>query len=1177
MPKKNKEPEEEMEEEQEKENQEEAQEENPEEKEEDKKIETPKKKKKKYKKGKKEKTEEIENTDEKVEQEEIKNEDDNKEETKHKKSKKKKKKKKKTEKEETEEKEEKDENEDNKENKIDDNLNIDSNETKENQENNNIEENNQEKEESKEKENNIKEEEINTDTNINEELKEEEQKEEIKEEEIKDEENNNKQSTSKEKENLKTKNKHQKKKAKKEIPEEEEEDENENEEKEEQEEYPEEQETRPTERKQPKKKKGKEKKQSKYHLNPKFEKEINTAYKILLKISKAEEEEYPEEEEEEDDEEQISDSHINNDIQTCEKKLRSALTICKNDPYMIINRNIIDKLSRISLHDRININYILGNIYISLMDREALFDYEDDNNFDINDLLVFINKVIQFREIIKNTTINISYDESLKQFLFFITEQFELEEAQMKSIKKILEEDTDIDHSNLVTNKSFVKFIISLNRELESQSNLYEQYEIFMQNKQKIIEIIEACDPEESSLHNEYLKLGKCLAYMFFNPYINLYVEKNAQIEQEEEDEDEKGEMLLFYNGEESKGEIGIINGEKFCVQMDDKIQFLRRKLGEIIIKYCTQFIDIIDVFQIQYIIFVLISRLYSCKYKKYETEVNSILSESIINMCFFKTSPMRLINNFINKILESEKPENSELQKMLVIKIKEASGEEGFLYQMPENIEKKYKNKKIKEEPKKKKKKIKKKTSVEEEESSEEEDDYENKDQLVKYEEIIGDENLFLLHNDLKFAYFNQKIIKSGEKFIFFEEINQDYSVLDFCFILNDLDIKFTITDMTEGKEIYSKERILSNIDSPLKCLMFFTNPRILKFEFDNSYSWMRSKTIKYKTNIFYPKYPYYFNHQILTGKYINNIAKTKKNILKKKSKGKKKIYTDDTDKILLLKLNNEKNKAFNCVNISDNLEAINFLIENKFISIYSIYIKIKNENNKKEKSYFYYYSNEKKELIEFELNQENFENLLNKTLNEENTYINLINLYIINGDDKNKINYTSYTLKELLGFEPNFISKILFFIQNLNKAQLLYCLYKQIISNEIVDVVIILNYTKFSGYQLNIFDSDEILDLNKCDAFNALDKNKNLEENAKIICDGIKKFEFGEERKVLVVVCSSIDQKENEITADIIGEKLNEIIGKENNCKNVSVIKAGNEFNQEVKNYSHLFYLDN
>ena len=1174
MPKKNKEiEEEEIEEEPEKENQEEIQEENPEEKE-DKKIETPKKKKKKYKKGKK--TEEIEDTDEKVEQEEKKNDEENKEETKHKKSKKKKKKKKKSEKEETEEKEEKEENEDNKENK----------------ENNNIEENNQENEKEKEKENNIKEEEINTDNNINEEQKEEEQKQELKEEEKKqeekeeekkqeekEEENNNKQSKPKEKVTLKTKNKHQKK-PKKEIIEEEEievEEQNENEEKEEQEEDIEEQETRPTERKSSKKKKGKEKKQSKYHLNPNFEKEINAAYKILLKISKAQEEDIEEEEEEDEEEEQTSESQLNADIQTCEKKLRSALNICKSDPYMIINRSIIDKLGRISLHERININYILGNIYISLMDREALFDYEDDDNFDINDLLVFINKVIQFREIIKNTTIYISYDESLKQFLFFLSEQFELEEAQMKSIKKILDEDTGIDHSNLVTNKTFEKFIISLNRELESQSNLYEQYEIFIQNKQKIIEIIEACDPEESTLHNEYLKFGKCLAYMFFNPYINLYAEKNAQIEQEEEDEDEKGEMLLFYNGEESKGEIGIINGEKFCVQMDDKVKYLRKKLGEIIIKYCQQFIDIIDVFQIQYIIFILITRLYSCKYTKYETEVNAILSESIINMCFFKTSPMKVINDFINKILESEKPENSELQKLLIIKTREVLNEEGFLYQMPDNIEKKYKNKIIKEEPKKKKKKTKKKEKGEEEgESSEEEDDLENKDQLEKYEEIIGDENLFLLHNDLKFAYFNKKIIKSGEKFIFFEEINRDYSVLDFCFILSDLDIKFTITDMTEGKEIYSKERIMSNIDSPLKLLMFFTNPRILKFEFDNSYSWVRSKTIKYKTNIFYPKYPYNFNYQILNGQYINNISKTKKDLAKKKYKGKKKLFSDDTDKLLILKLN-EKNKAFNCVNIKDNLEAINTLLKNKFISIYSLYIKIKDEKNPEDKSYFYYYSNEKKELIEFELNKENFENLFNKTITEEDNSLNLINLYIINGDDNNKNNYTSYSLKQLLGFEPNLISKILFFIQNLNQAQLLYCLYKQIISNEIVDVVIILNYTKFSGYQLNIFDSDEILDLNKCEAFNGLDKNKNLEENAKVICDGIKKFEFGEERKVLVVICSSIDEKENEITADKIGEKINEIIGKENNIKNVNVIKAGNEFNNELKNYSHLFYLNN
>ena len=231
----------------------------------------------------------------------------------------------------------------------------------------------------------------------------------------------------------------------------------------------------------------------------------------------------------------------------------------------------------------------------------------------------------------------------------------------------------------------------------------------------------------------------------------------------------------------------------------------------------------------------------------------------------------------------------------------------------------------------------------------------------MEKFEEIISDENLFLMHNDLKLGYFNQKIIKSGEKFISFIELSQDYSVLDFSFTLSDLDIKFTITDITSGKEIYAKERIIASADTPLKMIMCFTQPRILKFEFDNSYSWLRSKTIKYKTNIFYPKYPYLLNHQILLGKYISNISKTKKDIERKKNKGKKKVFSDDTDKLLILKFN-EKHKVFNCVNIQHNLEAINNLNKNNFLSIFSIFLKIKDDKNIEDKSYFYYYSNEKK-----------------------------------------------------------------------------------------------------------------------------------------------------------------------------------------------------------------------
>ena len=1173
----------------EEEEKEEVKENQEEENEKEKENETPKKKKKKGKKNKMENKEELENKEERPKEEETKNEEEGKSEEKPKKTKKKKKKKKKT------ETEEKEGDENMKENNIENNNinndikeeknNIEEEDNKENKEDNNITEDKkvEEKEEPKiEQKEEIKEE-------VKEEVKEEEKKEEVKEE-IQEKKINNKKKSKKIKEKEKekkskknqAKTKKQTKKSKKQIEEEEEqEEENEGEEKEEEEpeEDIEEQETSPTERKKSKKskeKKGKEKKTSKLHINPKFEKELSSAYKILLKISKHSDDDIEDEEnedEEEESDEEKTQSQLNSDMENCEKKLRSALRICENDPEMIINRNIIDKLSRIAEHKKINLNYILGNIYISLMSREFLFDYEDEENFEVNDLLLFINKVIQFREEMKNAKINISYDEALKNFLFFVTEQFDLEQAQLKSINKILDEETDIDHSNLQTKKNFNNFINSLNTELESQPNSYEQYEIFIQNKKDIIKLIQESDPEEKSEYNDYLKLGKCLAYMFFNASVNMFIQKNMEIEKEEE-EDDIGEMLLFYNGEENRGEINIVNGEKFCILMDEKIRELRKKLGEIIIKYCEQFIDIIDVFPIQYIIFILLSRLYSCKYKKYSDDINPIFAESIINMCFFKNSPLDLIAKFVDNILESENPENEDLKNLLLIKIKEVKDEEEFMYQMPEDVEKKYKNKKIKYEPKKKEKKKpkgKSKKKKEQEDSDEEEEESEDeieedKNPGNKFEDIISEENLFLLHNDLKLGYFNKKVIKSGEKFIFYEEINSEYSLLDFCVNLTDLDIKFTITDMTEGREIYNKERLIANIETPLKIVMFFTSPRVLKFEFDNSYSWVRSKTIKYKTNIFYPKYPYLINHHISLGKYISTIAKTKRDLMKKKYKGKKKVFSDDTDKILLFNLNG-KNKAFNCVNIKDNLDAINHLIKNKYLFNLSLFIKIKDENNEQEKSVFCFYSKEKKELIENELTKENFENVLNKIFLNENASINVVNIYIVNENINNNINYTKYPIRKLLDFEPmynttNTNSKILYFIQPLSQAKLLYCLYNQINNNELVDMILLLNYNKNTGYQIYLFDTDEILENNE--NFKGMKKEANLDADVNVITEGIKKFELGEERKLLVVV----NKVEN------LGERLKESLKE---MKNVSVIVTEDEFDKQVEMYSHIFYLEN
>ena len=890
--------------------------------------------------------------------------------------------------------------------------------------------------------------------------------------------------------------------------------------------------------KQDKNKNKKNSKKNLYHINEKFEKEICKVYKTLSKINKIiEDNNEPKEgeEEEEDDEEEKEDikSQINKSIQSCEKKLRTALNICKNDPNLIINRNIIDKLSRIILNNRININYIIGNIYMALMKKKYLFDYDDDN-FEINDLLLFVNKVIQFREEIQNTRISISYDYYLTQFLFFIKDQFELDEDQLEGIEQVLEENKEIDHKiKMSSNYLYIYFIKLLTDELEIQPNIYEQYQVFIQNKKTILKMIESTDIKDANNYEWFLTLGKYLAYMFFNKSANLYVEKDENLE----DDNLGGELMLFYDGKKDKNEIKLINGEKYNILIDEKIEQMRISLGDIIIYYSSKFIDINNLFEIQYLIFILLSRLYLCKYEKHKKSIIPILAKSIINMCFFKNSPMRTISIFINKILESEKQEYSELKNLLSQKILEAQKKKGFLYKKPNKEN--------------------------------------NKDNIIEedLEEILGDETLFLLHNDLKLGFFNQKIIEAGEKFIFYEEISNNYSLLDFCFNLTDYDIKFTLTDMTLDKIIYTKDRVYSLIGTPFKMEMFFTEPRILKFEFDNSYSWIRSKTIKYKMNIFYPKYPYKISEFILKEKYIKEITKTKK-LLNKKNKGKKNninnvVNNAIPNKLLIIKLNGN-NKVFNCNNVEDNLEAINSLQKNGYLSILSIFIKLKEKEDNK--SYFYYYNKDNKdELIQRELTQENFENYLNQEI--KNTNLTIINLYLIN---KIINNLSEYPIQKILGFEPIIRAEassqnILFVVQNLNQAQILYYIYTQLINNEFFDVIIIINYIKNIGYRISLFNNEEIIE--SMQEFKDLNKELNEEENAKIIIEGIKNLNFGEERKIKLILANIGDNKDS----DNVLDKLKENIEKNGTeIKNMNLIKIDMEFKKQFINNSHIFYLN-
>jgi len=372
---------------------------------------------------------------------------------------------------------------------------------------------------------------------------------------------------------------------------------------------------------------------------------------------------------------------------------------------------------------------------------------------------------------------------------------------------------------------------------------------------------------------------------------------------------------------------------------------------------------------------------------------------------------------------------------------------------------------------------------------------------------------------------------------------------------------------------------------------LMLFTNPCILQFEFDNSYSWLTSKTINYKTNILYPENPYLIGHQILISKYQKTIVKGR-TLRKQKSKQKgKRLDMNNIENLLITKINGEK-KAINCINVKENLDEINKMVKDKYLYVSSIYIEIKKQKNKDEKKNkdedeiddksFFYYNKEGEGLIKNELTKESFEKYLYDLIKKSKSNLNIFNLYIINGDlndsekTGNKYHFYNYSIKKILGFEPiikidGIFQKIIFFIQNLNQTQILYYLYKQI-KGYSTEILLLINYTKYAGYQTALFKNEEII-LDSKD-FKGLNKNKSLDENIKIISKGINQI-YENDKNLSIVLAHPVDNNEKDITPDKIEEKLKKKINK--NSNNIKIVKLDEQFNKELTINSHVFYLDN
>ena len=772
-------------------------------------------------------------------------------------------------------------------------------------------------------------------------------------------------------------------------------------------------------------------------------------------------------------------------IKDCLNDLEKSLYYIQNNEIIKINKNIIDKLKRITKHQNLNILLLIGKIYIVLMHKENLFNPE---SYDDILLITFLNEVINLHEILKETSLNLKFERGSVFFFKKIIDNFKLLEEQKEVIEEIILNNENKHIKSKIDTDSFNDMIHSLYENLINQENLFEQYKVILENKDNILGCIVNSDINENNSFEAYLDLGKIFLIFLFNQLyiINIQMKSNYQ-----------SKKVLFNGEEDEKKTFEFIDSMKYKISFDEDIDNCRKELILLIMRYVEKYRKIINL-DIQHLLFNLLKNIYLFYYnfkdKKTKIKYDEFLSEILINICSFQKEEeyVEIPKHFMKYILKSEREEDLNLKEQILKKINLLKSNPSY------NFETVYIS-----------------------------------NSIPKYDYLEIDDT------EIQIGLFNKKEIYAGENYSFYVELENKFSLFEMSWFIEENDINFNIVNVNNHKEILKFE-CLSSFDSPCKIILFFNEPTILKITFDNSYSWFTSKIIKFKYNIFIPESPYsLFRKSII--RVLKNIIYEQDNLNN---------YEEHLNKIILVKIG-DKNKAFNCGNVINNIYKMEKLKNEKKILSFKIFIDKKN-------SKFY---DEKYNKID--LTQEHFETYI-ESLNIDSENINIISLINLS-DDNIQIN----DIKEILGFIPEFkytklIEKIIFFSSNIVTACLLYDLYNQILNQEqIYDIIIHINYINITGFQINIYQEGEI----ENNPINLkLDNNENIEKNAEII----SKYVNDSKDKGFKIVLSS-----NDNTSQKLGQVIEEKISNEQKENCVIIITEDNYLN-EVYKISQVLFID-
>ena len=773
----------------------------------------------------------------------------------------------------------------------------------------------------------------------------------------------------------------------------------------------------------------------------------------------------------------------NNLDKECEKNLEKAfIYLQKNKDSIIINKNIIFKLKRISQHEKIILLMLISKIYIILLYKDNLFSPQ---KYDDMLLITFINEAINLNEILKETSLNLKFERGCVYFFNKIIENFKLGEEQKEAIENIIIKNQQKYLKPTISIDTFENMVTSLYESLSNQESLFNQYKVILDNKENIIGCILNCDINKYDMRF-YLDLGKLFSSYLFNEFFVIDCKKYKNI---------KITKRILYNGKENEEFLNIIDNSKYRIIIDEEINNCRKELISLVIVYVEKFRKIDD-FKYLYLLHILMKKIYFYYYdildEKTKEQFNIYLSEILVEICSYEKNvhSVEIGKQFMKYILKSQNEKDEKLKELIINNINLHKENSEYEFETNSSINK-----------------------------------------TSKYE------LLEINNNDIKIGSFNRKEILAGEIFSIYIDLEEGFNLFELTWSLEENDINFSVIDITNNEEIIKLNQV-NYFNCPYKIIMFSINKGIYKINFDNSFSWINSKFIKFKYNIFYPEFPY----TIVKKKAIIELKKLIEN---EENTTKNKEYIDQ---VFIVKFN-QRTRAYNCDNLFNNIFKFQKLKNENKIFYHNLYI-----DNINEKFY-------NEEFKEFDLNKKNFENYLDK-LNIENEKVNIINLL--------NITYKSVRVNnilEILHFVPDFryysknkMDNLLYFSCNISLIKTLYDLYIESLNKEDTNIILHVNYIQNIGFQICIY-KDGLIFYDK-EKFNDFDKNVQM----------ISNYVNSEKNGNIKIVISSCGIKEELIKK--FGKEIEEKITENINYK--IEIKEGKNYLSDVYNLMPIILID-